>query len=169
MTEMDVFFMYMATNIHRVKETEQNIAIFMHNLQRNKEELPFYAAVTISDDNLVHYQNMTSMLAWHDKRIFLSILLEEIPSLLWQRVFHQDDLTVNLTTPIDAAIHSRDPLLVEHILNLSLMKKYKETNPVEYSSLISNGYNNAMTWFYMNGTSSLADNEKQIMAMLIMS
>lgn len=148
--DIDAFFMYTVNVIQRVNETHDNIEIFSHNMIRNKNLLPFYVAVTQCPDeegSHHYYQNLAAILAWHDKRIFLSILSDLIPSMIWQRLFNYRETPVSLTTPLDAAIHSRDPSLVQFVLNLPCLVEYAKSNPTEYDCLINDGITNACQWF----------------------
>lgn len=155
--------MYVANVIPSIKETENNVRIFEHNIRHYGDTFRYYVATTISlEDESRHYQNLASMMAWHDKRLFLSILLDHTPGLLWQRVFENKTDSVCLTTPLDAAIHARNPSLVRHILDLAQMKQYKEENREGYNSLIKKGMDNARLWYKNN-----EENEQEILRALI--
>ncbi len=158
--DSDTFFMYIAKEISSVEETEANINIFRLNLENNKECFLFYVAVVRDENNAPSYMNMAALLARFDKRVFLSILAEELPDLLWQRVFNSDE-NVALTTPIDAAIQSRDPLSLLHVLGLTQLREYSLNHKPEFLSLIDNAIEND------NKCNKGTDDEKLFRMMLV--
>lgn len=134
--ELDEFFLYMARSVGLIDECQRNKLIFEHNVLRNKESLVFYVAVTRDANDCVHYQNLASVTAWHDKRYFLTLIAQHLPYLLWQRVLRCDDSSVEVMTPLDTAAYLQNTLLVSHILELPEMLHYAETEPAAYVSLI---------------------------------
>ena len=145
--DTDAFFAYTVNNMHRLTESDENVAIFRYNMTRNADSIPHYIAAVrcqCSDENVLLYQNMASIVTWYDKRLFLMIVAELMPCLLWQR-FLEDD--VPLFTPLDVAIHRCDYSLVQFILGLRCIIEYSKTNRSEYESLISECIIGACDWY----------------------
>lgn len=147
----EALFVYTVNSMPRLTESNENVAIFRYNMTRNVDFIPHYTAnvrCQCHDENLLLYQNIASIVTWYDKRLFLAIIAELMPCLLWQRFFrhgHEDE--VPLFTPLEVAIHQRDHSMVQFILSLHCITKYSNTNRSEYETLISECIIDACDWY----------------------
>ena len=138
-----VFVVYIVNNMHNLTESNENVAIFRYNMTRNADFIPYYAAAVrcqcIAENSVpLLYQNMASIVTWYNKRLFLSVIAELMPCLLWQRSFRQGkEDEVPLFTPLEVAVHQRDYSMVQFILSLGCIIEYSNTNRSEYENLIS--------------------------------
>lgn len=146
--------MYMARSVGLIEECTRNRLILEHNIILNKHTLPFYVALTRDANGTIHYQNLASIIAWHDKRHFLEIVVRHIPTLLWQHTLRCEPAHVEVMTPLDAAVYLQNTSLVSHILALPQLHQYAETDPTGYVSLI----NKSITY--------ADDKEREILALL---
>lgn len=136
----EAFFAYTVNSMPHLTESNENVVIFRYNMTRNVDFIPHYTATVrcqCLDENTLLYQNMASIVTWYDKRLFLAIIAELMPCMLWQRFFrHGQEDEVPLFIPLEVAIHRRDYSMVQFILSLRCITEYSNTNRSEYETLI---------------------------------
>ena len=143
--EFDTSFWYLASEIPNITETAHNLTVLQNHIEPYTEHLLYYVAVIRErQENTIYYANLASLSLWFGKHTFCSVLVQAAPSLLWLREFMGDPV---VTTPLDAAIHTRDPENVSFILNMAPLRDFSRRKSQEYESLIRQGLDKALAWY----------------------
>ncbi len=103
-------------------------------------------AVGIRTEDWYHRLNLAAFCVWRNKLIFLAIVLEKAPSLLWQRFLGGTE-NLPLTTPLDVAAYSRSPALFSYVLGHGSLVAYAKQRPVEYALLTDRCGRLCNIWF----------------------
>lgn len=143
--EFDAHFWCAAREIPGIPETDYNLGIIGDLARTYEAYLPYYVAVIRETvENKIYYANLATLSLWFNKRAFFTLLVDLRPDLLWQQEFMGDPV---VTTPLDAAIYTRDPSNVLFILNMPPFREFSRRNSQEYASIIRKGHDKALMWY----------------------
>lgn len=117
-------------------ETPDNFTHFKDEINFIKMDLNCFVTNCEKDvdDAKIYKTNLAGFLVWHNKIVFLNLLLNKDPSLMWQRTYGYEVLM----TPLDIAVHCGNSILVSTILSHTVLTKYAQQYPEHYRPIVAN-------------------------------
>lgn len=143
-----ITFEKLIDSVATLTESREDQAIFCDALSLFDEKALLGLLTQSIEEGRLRVFNIASLLGWHNQPIFLKIVLEKTPSLLWQRTTRDGRA---ITTPLAAAAHTRSLSLLTEVLEHPAMIAYASICAVEYASLIDDCLSQCKQWFIVHG------------------